>query len=129
MSFFKNRYVNGDQLMAKKKVTKEIKKAASTSATKMNSFYAWDGDTLILNILGTPAAKRDAIGKVKGSQLKISVSEVPNAGKATDHLVQFLAKEFGVSKNDIEVVFGRLAVNKQLRIKNPKKLPAEISRD
>ncbi len=27
-------------------------------------FYTWDGDTLVLNILGTPNAKRDAIGKV-----------------------------------------------------------------
>jgi len=96
---------------------------------KMNSFYAWDGDILVLNILGTPAAKRDAIGKVKGNQLKVSVTESPRAGRATDHMVRFLAKEFQVSNKDIEVVFGRFNVNKQLRIKNIIDLPSEVSKE
>lgn len=94
----------------------------------MNSFCAWDGDTLVLNILGKPSAKQDAIGKAKGNQLKISVTAAPVGGKATDHMVRFLAKEFGVTVNDIEVVFGRFNVNKQLRIQSPKSLPAVISK-
>ena len=90
------------------------------------SFYAWEGDTLVLNILGTPNAKRDAIGKVKGHQLCVSVTAVPRAGRATDHMVRFLAAEFGVSVSDIQVVFGRMNVNKQLRIKAPTCLPPII---
>jgi len=89
-------------------------------------FCNWEGDTLVLNILGTPNAKRDAIGKVKGHQLCVSVTEVPRAGRATDHMVRFLAREFGVAVTDIQVVFGRMNVNKQLRIKAPKRLPAII---
>jgi len=92
----------------------------------LDSFCAWEGDTLVLNVLGTPAAKQDAIGKPKGQQLKISVTATPVAGKATDHMVRFLAREFGVTPSDIEVVFGRYNVNKQLRIKAPAKLPAVI---
>ena len=94
----------------------------------INSFCGWEGDTLVLNILGTPSAKQDAIGKAKGNQLKVSVTATPVAGKATDHMVKFLAKEFGVTGNDIEVVFGRFNVNKQLRIKAPKKLPSVIDK-
>ena len=90
------------------------------------SFYAWEGDTLVLNILGTPNAKRDAIGKVKGHQLCVSVTAVPRAGRATDHMVRFLAEEFGVATSDIQVVFGRMNVNKQLRIKAPRRLPSVI---
>jgi len=89
-------------------------------------FCRWDGDTLVLDILGTPNAKRDAIGKVKGHQLCVSVTAVPRAGRATDHMVRFLADEFGVSVGDIEVVFGRMNVNKQLRIRAPKRLPTVI---
>ena len=89
-------------------------------------FFSWEGDTLVLNVLGTPNAKRDAIGKVKGHQLCISVTAVPRAGRATDHMVRFLADEFGVAVSDIQVVFGRMNVNKQLRIKAPKRLPAVI---
>lgn len=90
------------------------------------SFYTWQGDTLVLNILGTPNSRHDAIGKVKGDQLCVSVTTVPRSGKATDHMVRFLADEFGVSVKDIEVVFGRMNINKQLRIKSPKRLPSVI---
>jgi len=90
------------------------------------SFYTWEGDTLVLNILGTPNAKRDAIGKVKGDQLCVSVTAVPRAGRATDQMVRFLAEVFDVNVSDIQVVFGRMNVNKQLRIKAPQSLPAII---
>ncbi len=89
-------------------------------------FFTWEGDILVLNILGTPNAKRDAIGKVKAHQLCVSVTALPRAGRATDHMVRFLADEFDVSPGDIQVVFGRMNVNKQLRIKAPKRLPAVI---
>ena len=89
-------------------------------------FYTWEGDTLVLDILGAPNAKRDAIGKVKGHQLCVSVTEVPRGGRATDHMVRFLADEFGVATSDIQVVFGRMNVNKQLRIRAPKRLPSVI---
>ncbi len=92
-----------------------------------DSFFVWDGDVLVVNILGKPAATRDAIGKPKGTQLKVSVTAAPLAGKATDHMLRFLAPQFGVAVADIEVVFGRENVNKQLRIKAPKKLPSVFS--
>ncbi|MDQ3060041.1 MAG: DUF167 family protein [Pseudomonadota bacterium] len=92
-----------------------------------DTFFAWDGDVLVVNILGKPSAGKDAIGKPKGTQLKISVTAAPKAGKATDHMVRFLAPLFGVAVADIKVVFGQENVNKQLRIKAPKKLPAVFS--
>jgi uncharacterized protein (TIGR00251 family) len=92
--------------------------------TTGDTFFGWDGDTLVVNILGKPASVKDAIGKPKGTQLKVSVTAAPKEGKATDHMVRFLAPLFGVSVADIEVVFGRENVNKQLRIRAPKKLPA-----
>lgn len=111
--------------MAKKKKLKDAgPKSDKNDSRKIESFYYWDGDVLVFNVLGTPGAKVDAIGKVKGNQLKISVTEAPRLGRATDHMVKFLAKIFEVSVSDIEVVFGRMNVNKQLRIKAPKKLPS-----
>ena len=111
-------------MMATKRSNKE---KTSKEAQKISSFFVWDGDVLVLNVLGKPSAKHDAIGKVKGNQLKISVTAAPRAGRATDHMLRFLAKEFDVATSDIEVVFGRMNVNKQLRIKSPKQLPLVIS--
>jgi hypothetical protein len=100
---------------------------ATTISTDDQRFCYYDGDTLVLNILGTPSAKRDVIGKPKGNQLKISVTKEPENGKATDHMVKFLAREFGVKTNQITVVYGQMNVNKQLRIQQPKKLPPVIA--
>jgi len=91
-------------------------------------FCFWDADILVLNVLGTPNANKDAIGKVKGAQLCVSVTAYPRAGRATDHMVNFLATKFGAKPGDIQVVFGRCHVNKQLRIKAPTKLPVVISK-
>ncbi|NVO08276.1 MAG: DUF167 domain-containing protein [Rhodoferax sp.] len=98
--------------------------AKAVRNTTGDTFFGWDGDVLVLNVLGKPAASKDAIGKPKGTQLKISVTAAPKDGKATDYMVRFLAPLFGVAVADIEVVFGQENVNKQLRIRAPKKLPA-----
>src|SRR5512139_4259492 len=98
-----------------------------TQAPVRETFCWWEGDVLVLNVLGRPSAKTTAIGKVIGKQLEIFVAERPVRGKATAHLVRFLAGEFQVAEEAITVVFGVYNVNKQLRIKNPGRLPAVIS--
>lgn len=97
--------------------------AALRNATG-DTFFAWDGEVLVVNILGKPSAPCDAVGKPMGTQLKVSVTATPKNGKATDHMVRFLAPLFGVAVGDIAVVFGRESIHKQLRITAPKKLPA-----
>ena len=91
--------------------------------TNEESFFRWDGDTLVVNVLGKPGAGKDAVGKPNGAQLKISVTAQPRNGRATDHMVAFLAPLFGVRERDIEVVFGRESIHKQLRIHKPSKWP------
>lgn len=92
----------------------------------MSSFCWWEGDVLVLNILGRPSAKITAIGTVIGTQLEVHVAERPVRGKATAHMVHFLAGEFEVDEEAISVVFGNYNVNKQLRIKAPRRLPVNI---
>ena len=94
----------------------------------MSSFCQWEGDTLVLNILGRPRANKTKIGKVIGKQLEVYVAENPVRGKATAHLVKFLAEEFQVQESAITVVFGVYNVNKQLRITAPKRLPTVIAK-
>lgn len=94
----------------------------------MQSFCHWENDTLVLNILGRPRAKKTKLGKVIGKQLEIHVAENPVRGKATAHLVKFLAEEFQVAESAITVVFGVYNVNKQVRIVAPNHLPAIIAK-
>src|SRR5512135_361484 len=99
---------------------------ARDTEEEMSSFCHWEGDTLVLNILGRPRAPRTKIGKVIGKQLEVFVAENPVRGRATAHLVRFLAEEFDVPESAITVVFGVYNVNKQLRIAAPQRLPAMI---
>ena len=94
-----------------------------------DTFFGWDGNVLVVNILGKPSAPRDAIGKPYGAQLKVSVTAKPVHGKATDHMLRFLAPLFGVSVSAIEVVYGQENVNKQLRIKAPTRLPSVFTQE
>jgi uncharacterized protein YggU (UPF0235/DUF167 family) len=94
----------------------------------MQPFCWWEGDTLVLNILGRPRAKNTKLGKGIGHQLEVHVAEMPVRGRATAHLVSYLAGAFEVPEKAITVVFGVYSVNKQLRIKSPKQLPAVIAK-
>lgn len=109
-------------------MTSGRKRRGRAAGLAIDGFCAWDGDVLVLNILGEPNAKRDAIGKPRGDQLQVSVTAAPVAGRATDHMVRFLAGQFGIAPTRIEVVFGRFNVNKQMRIHSPQTLPAVIAR-
>ncbi|TAJ77486.1 MAG: DUF167 domain-containing protein [Gallionellaceae bacterium] len=89
-------------------------------------FCHWEEDTLVLNILGRPRAKKTKIGKVIGKQLEIYVAENPVRGRATAHRARFLAGELAVPESALTLVFGVCHTNKQLRISAPKRLPALI---
>ena len=54
-----------------------------------------DGDTLVLSVVGKPGASRNAMGKVQGKRHKVSVTSAPQAVKATEQLVRFLAESSG----------------------------------
>lgn len=128
VSIYRQAFLCGLRRIHVKKARAITNSKSSGRGLEMSSFCGWDGETLVLNILGTPGARKDAIGKAKGKQLKISVTAAPVAGKATDHMVKFLAGEFDVSISDITVVFGRFNLNKQMRIKSPGSLPAVVAK-
>ena len=93
----------------------------------MDSFYKWEYGTLRLNVLGTPGAKQTKIGKVKGNELKVSISCAAEKGRATDCMIKFLAKEFKVKTSGITLVFGQTSIHKQFLIKAPGALPDIIA--
>ncbi len=101
-------------------------RAKSQGTVAPETFYFWDGDVLVLDILGKPGARQDAIGQVQGSKLKIHVAATAESGRATRHMLGFLAEAFGVPRTAIEVVFGARSVHKRVRIKAPRNLPAGI---
>lgn len=65
----------------------------------------------------TPNAGRTEIVGWKADALKIRVAAPPVDGKANKELIQYLAKNLGVPKSEIEIVSGH--TNKRKRIRLP----------
>lgn len=72
-----------------------VKKEKKPKISKEEGFYRWEDDILVLSILGKPSSKRDAIGKPKGNQLKISVTATPEAEKPQTTWSNFWPKNLG----------------------------------
>lgn len=64
----------------------------------------------------SPKASRDAVGDWMGDALKVSVTAVPERGKANQAVIELLAKVLGVPKSRIRVLRGESQPNKLLEI-------------
>ncbi|MDH3948227.1 MAG: DUF167 family protein [Gammaproteobacteria bacterium] len=92
-----------------------------------DSFFSWKNDTLQLRVYVQPKASRDEIVGRHGDYLKVRITAPPIEGKANAHLLKYLARVFGVGRDQIEITAGSKGRHKQPRIQDPSHLPNEIS--
>ncbi|HJQ98188.1 MAG TPA: DUF167 domain-containing protein [Candidatus Polarisedimenticolaceae bacterium] len=69
-----------------------------------------------LKLRVSPRAKRNAILGLRGDTLKVSVTAVPERGKANDAVVELLAGALGVAPSSIELVSGGSSKDKVVEI-------------
>ena len=90
----------------------------------MAGWYQWQEQRLLLNIRVQPRASQDEIVGPHGTDsLKVRITAPPVDGKANAHLIKFLAKAFGVPKNQVELIKGSTGRDKRLAIRKPQRLP------
>ena len=92
------------------------------------SFYTWQGEDLMLNLLVTAGAKVNQIRKVRGKQLKVAIATQPEKGKATAFLIGYLAELFKVPKQSVELVSGEYIPSKKIKIHQPKHIPSFVQK-
>ena len=63
-----------------------------------------------------PNAKKPAITRISENEYRASVNAAPVGGKANQLLIKLLADHFGVTKSSIEILRGRGARKKLIRI-------------
>ena len=63
-----------------------------------------------------PGASKNEIVEVQQDALKVRISAPPVQGKANKALINFLAKELGVKKSEIEIVSGHTGRIKTIHI-------------
>ncbi|QDU81683.1 hypothetical protein Pla110_34270 [Polystyrenella longa] len=79
-------------------------------------------DGLILPLKVSPKAKRNGVTGIHDDQLKISVTAVPEKGKANLAVLKLLAKELSIARSQLEILRGDTSPQKQVLLRN-------ISRD
>lgn len=89
--------------------------------------YEWRGATLILDLHIQPRASRDELAGLHGGRLKVRITAPPVDGKANGHLIDFLARSFGVSRCSVALLSGESGRKKRVSIANPAKLPPFIA--
>jgi uncharacterized protein len=77
------------------------------------SHLAVPGATIAIRV--TPNARRAGVDLVEG-QIRIAVTETPEAGKATDAARAALAKAMGVAKTRLTLVRGATSRDKLFRL-------------
>ena len=75
-----------------------------------------DGDGVILRLHIQPGAKKTEIAGLHGEALKIRLAAPPVDGKANASLIEFLARQLGVSKSAVELVSGETSRAKRVHV-------------
>ena len=81
---------------------------------------------LKLPIHATPGAKRTEAAGEYGGALRVRLGAPPVDGKANSMLIDFLAREFAVSKRQVSLISGQQSRQKRVLIEAPQQLPAEL---
>jgi uncharacterized protein (TIGR00251 family) len=91
------------------------------------SWYLWEQQDLILHLRIQPKASRDAfVGPYGKNEYKITITAPPVDGKANRHLIKFLSKAFGIPPSRIDLISGKGARTKSVRLKSPQILPIDF---
>jgi len=90
-------------------------------------FYQWQGEDLLLTCRIQPNARQDAFSEITGDAVKIQVAAPPTDGKANQHLIKFLSRQFRTPQSHITIERGASGRSKRIRVCAPKQLPAELN--
>ncbi len=71
---------------------------------------------VVFGVKVVPASSRTALAGVLGDLLKVKVAAPPEKGKANKCLVEFLAKQLGVKKNQIAIIAGQTNPVKTIQV-------------
>ncbi len=71
---------------------------------------------LVINIKVEPRSLHPGIAGPYGEGLKVKLTSPPVEGRANEELIEILAKEFKISKKDVEIISGKKSKNKIVRL-------------
>lgn len=71
---------------------------------------------MIVTVKVTPGAPRTCVKRFENGILYVAVAAPPEKGRANDALVDFVAEQFGLKKQQVQIVSGQTSRLKRLQI-------------
>lgn len=71
---------------------------------------------VVFEVKVVPGSSRTALAGYLGDLLKVKVAAPPEKGKANKCLIEFLARQLGVKKNQISIVAGQTNPVKMIQV-------------
>jgi len=82
---------------------------------KMLSIQKVD-DGVIFRVKVQPGAAKNRVVGVQGDALKVKINAAPVKGKANRALIDFLAKQLGVKRSEVEIMSGHTSKIKKIKV-------------
>lgn len=95
----------------------------------MNHWFRWDGDDLLLWVRVKPKSTRDAFDVIEADGIAVRITAPPVDGRANQHILAWLAKQFRVAKSAVHIESGHKSKWKRIRISEPKRLPEALAQE
>lgn len=71
---------------------------------------------VVFKVWVQPKSAKNEIKDLKGDALRLRITAVPVEGRANNACMNFLAKELGVSKSQVEIIGGHKSRTKVVRV-------------
>ena len=81
-----------------------------------NDFFEVKNDRTYLRVKVTTKASKNAVTGIKNGELLVSVTAVPENGKANEAIVKLLSKMFKCAKTKLNLVSGEKSRNKLFHV-------------
>ncbi len=81
-----------------------------------NVFFEIKDGCTYFKVKVTTKASKNAVTGIKNGELLVSVTAVPENGKANEAIVKLLSKAFKCAKTKLDLIFGEKGRNKLFRI-------------
>jgi len=72
----------------------------------MHALYESQGSNSLLRAKAQPRSSKDEFAEALDNRLKMRITAPPIDGKANQHLIKFLARQFKANKSQIELLAG-----------------------
>lgn len=79
--------------------------------------------TVELSLRVQPGASRSEAVGLYGARMRLRIAAPPSDNRANEELIRFLAREFGVTRREVELVSGHAMRDKRVIIHDPRDEP------